>query len=226
MNSVETRILIADDDRDILNFLTYNLEKENYWVYAATNGKDALKIALKINPQLIVLDVMMPEMDGIETCRAMRTFPLLRKTPIAFLSALSEQQSEAACLEAGANDYIAKPIRPKLLMNRLQKLLQLDEQQNGTGIYKVGALEVNREQYAVVCDKRKIDLPRKEFEILSLLTSKPGRVYSREEIKALVWENNSTSDERTVDVHVSLLRNKIGEHYIKTIKGVGYKIDY
>ncbi len=226
MNASETKVLIVDDEPDILSFLRYNLEKENYWVYAATNGKDALKMALKINPQVVVLDVMMPGLNGIETCRAMRALPLLRSTPIAILTAMNEQQSETACLEAGANDYITKPIRPKLLVSRIQTLLNEDEMENGRGSFKVGTLEVDRERYVVISDKKKIDLPRKEFELLSLLVAKPGRVYRRDEIKALIWKNDSQSDDRTIDVHIYKLREKIGERYIKTVKGIGYKLDY
>lgn len=226
MNEIETRILIVDDEPDILNFLSYNLEKENYWVYAATNGSDALKIALKINPQLVILDLMMPGMNGIEACRAMRNFPLLRKTPITFLSAVNEQESEAACLQAGANDYITKPIRPKLLMSRLRALLTVEELKNDNSTFKLGNLEVDREKFQVTCEKKKIDLPKKEFELLSLLASKPGKVYKREEIKTLIWANDSKSDDRTIDVHIYNLRDKIGEHYIKTVKGIGYKLDY
>jgi two-component system alkaline phosphatase synthesis response regulator PhoP len=226
MNSSDVKILIADDEPDILSFLRYNLEKENYWVYAATNGNDALKMALKVNPNLVILDVMMPGLNGIETCRAMRNLPMLRSTPIAILTAMNEQQSEATCLEAGANDYITKPIRPKLLMTRIQTLLNADELENGRSTFKVGTLEVDREKYVVISDKRKIDLPRKEFELLSLLVAKPGKVYRRDEIKALIWKNDSQSDDRTIDVHIYKLREKIGERYIKTVKGIGYKLDY
>jgi two-component system alkaline phosphatase synthesis response regulator PhoP len=226
MDASEIKILIVDDEPDILSFVRYNLEKENYWVYSATNGNDALKMALKIQPHLVVLDVMMPGMNGIETCRAMRNLPQLRHTPVAMLTALSEKESEAACLEAGANDYITKPIRPKMLLSRLQSLLNTEEAEPSRTSMKVGSLEVDREKYVVICDKKKIDLPRKEFELLSLLVAKPGRVYRRDEIKAMVWKNDTTSDDRTIDVHVYKLREKIGERYIKTVKGIGYKLDY
>jgi two-component system alkaline phosphatase synthesis response regulator PhoP len=142
------------------------------------------------------------------------------------LTALSEKESEAACLEAGANDYITKPIRPKMLLSRLQSLLNTEEAEPSRTSMKVGSLEVDREKYVVICDKKKIDLPRKEFELLSLLVAKPGRVYRRDEIKAMVWKNDTTSDDRTIDVHVYKLREKIGERYIKTVKGIGYKLDY
>ncbi len=226
MDASEIKILIVDDDPDIISFVRYNLEKENYWVYSATNGNDALKMALKIQPHLVVLDVMMPGMDGIETCRAMRNLPQLRNTPVAMLTALNEKESEALCLQAGANDFITKPIRPRLLLTRLQNLLAKEEPEEERTSMKVGTLEVDRERYVVICDKKKIDLPRKEFELLSLLVAKPGRVYRRDEIKALVWKNDSTSDDRTIDVHVYKLREKIGERYIKTVKGIGYKLDY
>lgn len=226
MTASETKVLIVDDEPDILSFLRYNLEKENYWVYSATNGSDALKMALKLNPQLVIMDVMMPGMNGIDTCRAMRNLPLLRNTPVAILTAIPGKENETACLQAGATDYITKPIRPKLLMNRVQSLLNDDELENGRTNFKVGGLEVDREKYIVICDKKKIDLPRKEFELLSLLVAKPGKVFRREEIKALVWKNDSTSDDRTIDVHIYKLREKIGERYIKTVKGIGYKLDY
>ena len=226
MDTSEIKILIVDDEPDILNFLRYNLEKENYWVYSASNGNDALKMALKINPHIVILDVMMPGMNGIDTCRAMRNLPMLRNTPIAILTAMNEVESESACLNAGANDYITKPIRPKLLVSRIQSLLNADEIENGRGSFKVGTLEVDRDRYVVISDKKQIDLPRKEFELLSLLVAKPGKVYRREEIKALIWKNDSQSDDRTIDVHVYKLREKIGERYIKTVKGIGYKLDY
>jgi len=226
MDTSEIKILIVDDEPDILNFVRYNLEKENYWVYSATNGNDALKMALKINPHLVVLDVMMPGLNGIETCRAMRNLPVLQNTPIAILTAMNEAQSEATCLEAGANDYITKPIRPKLLISRIQALLRHEEIESGRGNFKIGTLEVDRERYLVISDKKQIDLPRKEFELLSLLVAKPGKVYRRDEIKALIWKNESRSDDRTIDVHIYKLREKIGERYIKTVKGIGYKLDY
>lgn len=226
VNTSDTKVLIVDDEPDILSFLRYNLEKENYWVYSATNGSDALKMALKLNPQLVIMDVMMPGMNGIDTCRAMRNLPMLRSTPVAMLTAMAGLESENACMQAGANDYINKPIRPKLLISRVQTLLNDDELENGRNSFKVGTLEVDREKYEVICDKKKIDLPRKEFELLSLLIAKPGKVYRREEIKAMVWKNDSTSDDRTIDVHIYKLREKIGERYIKTVKGIGYKLDY
>lgn len=226
MDTSEIKVLIVDDEPDILSFLRYNLEKEDYWVYSATNGSDALKMALKINPHLVILDVMMPGMNGIEACRAMRNLPGLRNTPIAILTALSERESEKACLEAGANDYITKPIRPKLLMSRIESLVRNESSEMDRSSFKVGALQVDRERYEVICDKKKVDLPRKEFELLSLLVAKPGKVYRREEIKALIWKNDSQSDDRTIDVHIYKLREKIGERYIKTVKGIGYKLDY
>ena len=226
MDAIETKILIVDDEPDILTFLRYNLEKENYWVYSATNGNDALKMALKINPQLVVLDVMMPGLNGIETCRAMRNFPMLRNTPVVMLTAMSDSETESACLEAGANDYMTKPIRPKFMMSRIQNLLNKDEIENGRTSFKIGTLEVDRERYEVTSNKKKLDLPKKEFELLSLLIAKPGKVYRRDELKSIIWKNEPGSDDRTIDVHIYKLREKIGERYIKTIKGVGYKLDY
>ncbi|MFN8321011.1 MAG: response regulator transcription factor [Chitinophagales bacterium] len=225
MNNSEIKILIVDDEPDILNFLRYNLEKEDYWVYTAANGNDALTIALKVIPDLIILDVMMPGKNGLETCRALREFPAFRHTPIAFLTALSESESEAVCLRVGANDYITKPIRPKLLMSRVANLLRQGEYATAT-TFKVGNLLVDRERYEVTTDKQKLDLPRKEFELLSLLISKPGKTYRREEIRNTVWKDEALTDDRTIDVHIYKLREKIGEQYIKTVKGIGYRLDY
>src|ERR1043165_145445 len=177
MDTSDIKILIVDDEPDILSFLRYNLEKENYWVYAATNGNDALKMALKINPHLVILDVMMPGMNGIETCRAIRALPLLKSTPVAILTAISGQVNEKACVEAGANDYITKPIRPKMLINRIKALLNKNEVENDRTTFKIGTLEVDRERYEVISDNKRIDLPRKEFELQSLLVAKPGKVY-------------------------------------------------
>lgn len=225
MNTSETKILIVDDEPDILNFLRYNLEKEDYWVYSAANGNDALTIALRVLPDIIVLDVMMPGKNGIETCKALREFPVFRNTPITFLSALSESESETVCLQAGANDYITKPIRPKLLMSRIGQLLKKEQDANRS-TFKVGNLSVDRERYEVTTDKQKLDLPRKEFELLSLLISKPGRTYRRDEIRNMVWKDEVLTDDRTIDVHIYKLREKIGEQYIKTVKGIGYRLDY
>lgn len=225
MNKEEIKILIADDEPDILNFLRYNLEKEGYWVYSATNGNDALTIALKVVPDLIILDVMMPGKDGIETCKILRQLPSLNKVPVAFLTAMSEAESEQTCLRAGANDYITKPVRPKLLLNRIELLLSKSLNTPAT-LFKIGNLEVDLEKYVVITDKKKLDLPKKEFELLSLLISKPGKTYRREEIKNSVWKNEHMADDRTIDVHIYKLREKIGEQYIKTIKGIGYRLDY
>lgn len=226
MDAAEIKILIVDDEPDILNFLTYNLEKEDYWVYAATNGNDALKIALKIEPQIILLDMMMPGMNGLETCKAMRQFPALSQTPIAFLTAKSETEAEEQCMNAGANDFITKPIRPKLLLSRIQTMAHKSMFENSRSVFKMGNLEVDCERYEVTANKKKVELPKKEFELLSLLISKPGKTYRREEIKETVWHNEELSDDRTIDVHIYKLREKIGEQYIKTIKGIGYKLDY
>ncbi len=226
MNTAEIKILIADDDPDILNFLKYNLEKEDYWVYAALNGADALKMALKIVPHVIVLDVMMPGMNGVDTCKAMREFEALRNIPIAMLTAVNQPETEAACLAAGANDFITKPIRPKLLLSRIQSLLPNDLLEGSTTNFKVGNLEVDTERYEVITNKRKVDLPKKEFELLQLLISKPGKTYRRDEIRENIWRTETLADDRTIDVHVYNLREKIGDEYIKTVKGVGYKLDY
>ena len=225
MNSSEIKILLVDDEPDILHFLKYNLEKEDFWVYTANNGNDGLKMALKVQPDLIVLDIMMPEKNGIETCVALRNFPNFKNTPIAFLTALNEQESEKICMQAGANDYITKPIRPKLFINRILLLLHKKEPLKPSK-YLFENLEVDCEKYTVIVNKKPLTLPLKEFELLCLLISKPGKIYRREEIKALVWKNTQLNDDRIVDAHIYNLREKIGEQYIKTVKGIGYSLAY
>jgi two-component system, OmpR family, alkaline phosphatase synthesis response regulator PhoP len=227
--SDEKKILLVDDEIDILEFISYNLEKEGYKVYTAQNGKDAIRIAEKKEPDLIILDVMMPEMDGIVTCEELRKIPKLKSTVIAFLTARSEDYSQIAGFEAGADDYITKPIRPKVLLSRVKALLkrsQLVEEEisviEDTTI-NIGSLTIDRERYMITVDGRDMVLPRKEFELLSLLASKPGKVFTREEIYSSVWGEQVIVGDRTIDVHIRKLREKIGEDHIKTLKGIGYK---
>ena len=219
------KILIVDDEQDILEFLSYNLKKENYEVYTSTNGREAVEIAEKVLPNLILLDVMMPGMDGIETCEQLRAKPHLKDVIIAFLTARSEDYSQIAGFEAGADDYIPKPIKPKVLISRIKALLK--RMPSGAGaedeINEVKSLYINREKYIVVKDGIEILLPRKEFELLFLLTSKQGRVFTRDEIFDTVWGSDIIVGERTIDVHIRKLREKLGDKHIQTIKGIGYK---
>lgn len=218
------KILIVDDEPDILEFLTYNLKKENYLVYTSTNGIEALKTAEETKPDLILLDVMMPGMDGIETCEQLRANPQLKNVIIAFLTARNEDYSQIAGFEAGADDYISKPIKPKVLISRIKALLK--RASHGTGVSQEAderTIIIDRERYIVIKDGEEISLPRKEFELLNLLASKPGRVFTREEIFDNVWGNDIIVGDRTIDVHVRKLREKLGDQHIQTIKGIGYK---
>jgi two-component system alkaline phosphatase synthesis response regulator PhoP len=227
--SEEKKILLVDDEIDILEFISYNLEKEGYKVYTAQNGKDAIRIAEKKEPDLIILDVMMPEMDGIVTCEEIRKIPKLKSTIIAFLTARSEDYSQIAGFEAGADDYITKPIRPKVLISRVKALLKRtqaveeEEKVADDTTINIGSLSIDRERYMISVAGQEMILPRKEFELLSLLASKPGKVFTREEIYSSVWGEQVIVGDRTIDVHIRKLREKIGEDHIKTLKGIGYK---
>jgi two-component system, OmpR family, alkaline phosphatase synthesis response regulator PhoP len=225
MDVTDVKILIADDEPDVLDFLKYTLEREGFWVYTASNGEVAFKLAKEVQPEVIVLDVMMPKMNGIEVCRQLRAIPEFKKTAITFLTARSEDYSEIAGLEAGADDYITKPIRPKIFVSRINALLRRNQEQKNTEVIKVGNLVIDRERYLVISNKKEIDLPRKEFELLHLLVSKPGRLFRREEIMKRVWGDESIVGDRTIDVHIRKIRDKIGDNRIKTVKGVGYKFD-
>lgn len=220
------KILLVDDEQDIIDLISYNLEKENYKVKATTNGRDAIEIAKEFQPDLILLDVMMPEMDGIETCVEMREVDSLKSTIIAFLTARGEDYSQIAGFDAGADDYIAKPIKPRVLLSRIQALLRrtrsTESSQSGT---VVGGITIDKEKYLVMQDGKELNLPKKEFELLALLISKPGRVFTREVILNTVWGNDVVVGDRTIDVHIRKLREKIGSKFIKTIKGVGYKFE-
>lgn len=228
MNTKEFKILLVDDESDILEFLSYNINKEGFEVHTANNGKEAIAIAKNITPHLILLDVMMPEMDGIETCEIMRQDKKLQNTIIAFLTARGEDYSQIAGFEAGGDDYIAKPVKPKVLISRIKALLKrfnpITDQKSGDDlIIKQSNLIIDREKYIVIKDGNELILPKKEFELLVLLILKPDRVFTRDEIFSSVWGDNIIVGDRTIDVHIRKLREKIGEEHIKTIKGVGYK---
>jgi len=224
MNKRDVKILLVDDEPDILEIVGYNLKNQGYQVYSANNGVEALKTAKKIIPNLILLDIMMPEMDGIETCEKIRTLKSLENTLIAFLTARNEDYSQVAGFDAGADDYITKPIKPKVLISKVKSLLRrLKSESQQDSIVEVGNITINREEYLVLKDKGKIFLPRKEFELLSLLTSKPGKVFKRDTILNRVWGNEVVVGGRTIDVHIRKLREKLGDNHFKTVKGVGYK---
>lgn len=218
----ENTILIVDDEPDIIEILRYNLEKEGYKTYSATNGLDAVAKAESILPDLILLDVMLPDMDGIQTCETIRSKPELHDTLIAFLTARSEDYSEIAGFQAGADDYITKPIRPKVLISRIQSLLKRTRQQVDTNIISYNEIVLNKEKMLVEMDGVSLTLPNKEFRLLELLISKPERVFTRKEIYSLIWGSNIIVGDRTIDVHIRKLREKLQERYIYTIKGVGY----
>ena len=220
------KILLIDDEPDILEFLSYNLKKENYEVFTAENGTEGINVAKKERPDLIIIDVMMPGIDGIETCAEIRKIPKLKNTLIAFLTARSEDYSQIAGFDAGADDYISKPIKPKVLLSRVKALLRRSGDVSHPDMIEVGGLNIDREKYSVKKNNEEIIFPKKEFELLSLLASKPGRVFTREEILDKVWGDDVVVGDRTIDVHIRKLREKLGEEYIRTVKGVGYKFEF
>ncbi|TJY37964.1 response regulator [Pontimicrobium aquaticum] len=224
MDKKHIKILLVDDEPDILEIVGYNLSSEGYTVVTAENGIEAVKKAKKEKPQLIILDVMMPEMDGIEACEQIRLIPELKNVLVTFLTARGEDYSQVAGFEAGADDYITKPIKPKVLVSKVKALLRrYKEQEKQENVVKIGDLTIDRDAYKILLKGKEIILPRKEFELLSLLTSKPGKVFKREEILDQVWGNEVVVGGRTIDVHIRKLREKIGDKTFKTVKGVGYK---
>jgi two-component system alkaline phosphatase synthesis response regulator PhoP len=226
MKKHSIKILLVDDEVDILEIVGYNLAQQGYQIFTAINGSDAVQLAKKELPDLIIMDVMMPVMDGIEACETIRKIPELQDVIITFLTARSEDYSQLAGFEAGADDYITKPIKPKILVGKVKALLRrLKSQETNSESLTIGGIEINREEYQIIKDGIVIELPRKEFELFHLLASKPGKVFKRDEILDKVWGSEVIVGGRTIDVHIRKLRSKIGDDYFKTIKGVGYKFE-
>ncbi len=227
MSATKQKILIVDDEPDILELVEYNLKKEGYQVYVASNGQDGISVARKVHPDLIILDIMMPKMDGIEACRLMRSIPEFKNTFMVFLTARSEEYSEIAGFNVGADDYIAKPIKPRALVSRINAILRRNVSSDEISENKVeiGDLVIDSEAYLVFQNGNKVVLAKKEFELLYLLASKPGKVYTRESILKNIWEDSVVVTNRTIDVHIRKLREKLGENYVSTVKGVGYKFE-
>jgi len=224
MNKNDIKILLVDDEPDIIEIVSYNLKSEGYQIFTATNGLEAVTSAKKNSPHLILLDIMMPKMDGIEACEKIRKISSLENVIISFLTARGEDYSQVAGFEAGADDYITKPIKPKVLVSKVKSLLRrLKSEKESEETYTVGDIIIDREEYVVYKAGVKISLPRKEFGLFSLLTSKPGKVFKREVILDTVWGNEVVVGGRTIDVHIRKLREKIGDDHFKTVKGVGYK---
>lgn len=231
MNENSFKILVVDDEEDIVEFVSYNLKREGFIVNTARNGREAIEVANKFHPHLILLDIMMPKMDGIEACEEIRSKPELTDTMIAFLTARSEDYSQIAGFNAGADDFISKPIRPKVLISRIKALLKrysikrnepLEERKEEMVF---GNLLINKERHLIEIEHKTIEIPKKEFNLLLLLTSKPSRVFTREEIFDHIWGSDVYVSDRTIDVYIRKLREKIGLDRIKTIKGVGYKFE-
>ncbi|MDQ8006431.1 MAG: response regulator transcription factor [Pedobacter sp.] len=227
MSTAKQKILIVDDEPDILELIEYNLKKEGYQVFLASNGQDGINVAKKVQPDLIILDIMMPKMDGIEACRLMRAIPEFKNTFMVFLTARSEEYSEIAGFNVGADDYIAKPIKPRALVSRINAILRRNVSSDDISENKleIGDLVIDRESYLVYQSGEKVVLAKKEFELLYLLASKPGKVYTREAILKNIWEDSVVVTNRTIDVHIRKLREKLGENYVSTVKGVGYKFE-
>ncbi len=215
-------ILIVDDEPDILEFVSYNLKKEGYKVFTAANGEEGILLTQQIQPSLIILDVMMPKMDGIEVCQVIRKDLHLNQPIIAFLTSRAEDYAQIAGFEAGADDYITKPIRPRLLLSKVESLLRRLHKSTPIVPNPASNLIIDREKFSIQLDGKKIILPKKEFELLELLSSRPGKVFNRDQILSIVWGNDTIVGERTIDVHIRKLREKLGDVYIRTVKGVGY----
>ncbi len=227
MSTVKQKILIVDDEPDILELITYNLNKEGYLYITASNGLEAIQMAKKHLPDLILLDIMMPKLDGIETCRQLRAMPEFKNTYMVFLTARSEEYSEISGFNVGADDYIAKPIKPRALISRINAILRRNTVADSAVSMKleIGDLVIDREAYLVFQNGNKITLAKKEFELLYLLASKPGKVFTREGILNSIWEESVVVTNRTIDVHIRKIREKLGDHYVTTVKGVGYKFE-
>ncbi len=229
MTAAPAKILLVDDEPDILEILEFNLRKEGFEVATAGNGEEGLRLARKLRPDLIVLDIMMPVMDGVEVCRQLRADSDFDNTVITFLTAREEDYSQIAALDIGGDDYITKPIRPRVLISRVKALLRRNirqEEEEAASIIAIGDLEIDLERIVVRRGEDTIELAKKEFDLLTLLASKPGKVFSREEIFNKVWGTDVIVGNRTIDVHIRKLREKLGDHYIKTIKGIGYKFEF
>jgi len=222
--NVSQKILLVDDEEDILEFLSYNLEKEGFIVSTAINGKLAIQLAKKFKPDLIILDVMMPEMDGVTTCAEIRKIPELEDLLILFLTARSEEYSELAGFNAGADDYVTKPIKPKLLISRINALLRRNKISEKVNDIQIGDIKIDKEKHLLLYKHEEIHLARKEFNLLYFLMSVPGKVFTREDIITEIWKDAFVGD-RTIDVHIRRIREKTSNHHIKTVKGVGYKFD-
>ncbi len=225
MDTDKVKILIVDDEADVLEFMRYNLRKEGFQVFIAPDGIEALRVAQKEIPHLVIMDIMMPEMDGLQACKEMRKVPVLQDTLIAFLTARSEEFTQVMGLEIGADDYMTKPLKPRLLISKVKSLLRRYSKQEVEDVIRVGDLEINKDTFTIKKGERIIELPRKEFKLIYLLASKTGKVFTREKILNAVWGTDVIVNDRTIDVHIRKLREKIGNEYIKTIKGIGYKIE-
>jgi two-component system alkaline phosphatase synthesis response regulator PhoP len=220
------KILVVDDDPDIVEILRYNLSLGGYDVKSAANGKEAIKKAKIFLPEIILLDVMMPEMDGIEACSLIKEIPSLVNTRIIFLSARSEDYTQLSAFDAGADDYISKPVKPKILLKKIESIFKrLTKKNEEINLIDLGELKIDRNSYLVYLKNKEIALPRKEFELFYLLASKPGKVFTRDEIMGKVWGSEVVVGDRTIDVHIRKLREKIGVLYFKTVKGIGYKFN-
>ena len=229
MTAAPAKILLVDDEPDILEILEFNLRKEGFEVATAADGEAGLRLAREWHPDLIVLDIMMPEMDGVEVCRQLRADESFNNTVITFLTAREEDYSQIAALDTGGDDYITKPIRPRVLISRVKALLRRNarqEEEETNSVIAIGDLEIDLDRIVVRRRDETIELAKKEFDLLTLLASKPGKVFSREEIFNKVWGTDVIVGNRTIDVHIRKLREKLGDHYIKTIKGIGYKFEF
>jgi len=225
MDNTKYKLLLVDDDEDILEFLSYNLKREGFQLFTAKNGIEAIELAKKELPHLIVMDVMMPKMDGITAVEEIRKISSLDETLIIFLTARSEDYSQIAGFGAGADDYISKPIKPKVLVSRISAFLRRSTKQESPNVIEIKNLTINQEKFKVTLGGKEIILPRKEFKLLRLLASTPNKVFTRDEIFTKVWGDDVVVGDRTIDVHVRKIREKIGDDFIKTIKGIGYKLE-